>query len=175
MKLWKVVLLASYLFFHTNAFAQKEKVRNIFSQYIEVQSKIAAKKLYINEFRLNANSLSWNQGLKYQKTETYYYALSHEQKSVLQCLKVRVDSTDYTYTIEYLFDHQGNLLLCQERQNNPQYHYQQLTVYFEKNDMIQLEEDKVIIQSSSIFHSEKIKYILATAQVYWQKFQEVMR
>lgn len=153
--------------------AQNAQVTDIFEEYITTQEKIRDNAFYINDFYLNANQHNWNEKVSYQRTEKYFYALATDTKPILQLLRVQIDSSGRKYQLEYLYNPQGEVVYWVEKQNLPQYHYKNLSMYFHQNTVIQLNEDLVVIKSSNIFLSQKIRFVLESAQWFWEKFQEM--
>lgn len=159
---------------YTSSVAQRSKVSYIADEYLSIKEKIQNDELESSTFQLNMGNHSWNSTLGYKRIETYHYKIFNDRKSVLKFLEVTVDSTSNQYYIEYLYDNEGNLIYCSEKQKRPRYHYQELKTYFKDDQLIQLSEDNVIIQSSTIFHSKKVKYLRESARYYWEKFQDYL-
>ncbi|NJO02864.1 MAG: hypothetical protein HC880_15335 [Bacteroidia bacterium] len=155
---------------HFSLMAQSNYVGNILEQYIKTKERIQNKELHSNVFRLNLGNLAWNNSLVYGRQEQYYYGLSDKRQVFLQLLVVTIDSSNNQYQIEYLFDNNGKLIYCLEQQANPRYHYRELRTFYREEKLIQLSEDNVVVNSSTIFHSQKVKYFLESARYYWDKF-----
>ncbi|MDX2305302.1 MAG: hypothetical protein NW226_21005 [Microscillaceae bacterium] len=155
--------------------AQEASIGSIVDQYIATKEKIKNNQLFSNTFNLNARKLSWQSSIVYQKTETYYYQFSGQGKIQLNLLRILTDSIASRYEIEYLYDPQGNLLYTYEKQNDPQYSYRELKVYFEGEKILKVLEDNVMVNSSAIFHSSKFRYIRESAYFYLQKFEDYFR
>jgi hypothetical protein len=162
-----LLLLASL----TRSWGQEPEVNQILDQYSKIQAQINKNELLINEFRFNQNKLSWNQQLQYQRLEKYYYYFNQNQEAILSLLVIEIDSNQYFHQINYLLNQKGELVFCQEKQNNPKYHYTELQTFYKKGQIIRLIEDNKTILSSTIFHSHKIAYFIQSVEWYLDKFR----
>ncbi len=170
------LLLVFLLTFSVNPMlqAQKAEIGGIIDRYVRVQEQILRNDLYSNTFQLNGNELDWNNALFYKQVEEFFFQRNVQGEARLQLVKVTIDSARARYQIEYLYNPEGKLIHCIEQQDDPQFTYRKLRVYFQDEELLQLSEDNVIINSSTIFHSEKVQYIRESALFYRKKFRDYM-
>lgn len=173
MKTLFILIALSGLFFPS--FGQKSKVAYIMEKYLEVKDKIGQNEIYKSTYQINAGNLSWNTTLQYRKNENYFFSVAQDTHTFLHLITIEVDSAQNHYDIEYLYNREGQLLYCLEQQKESSISYQDFKAYFEKGELIQIWEGNIGIQSSTIFHSQKVKYIQESARLYWNKFQVYMK
>jgi hypothetical protein len=163
------VLAINNLLAQTNSGAE-----DIIRQYLQTLDKINQKQFFCNENTININRLRWNNNIKYQRQEKFYYSFNPEKQAVLQFLNVKIDSLGGEYQIEYLFNNQGEMIYCRERKSNFREKHGELETFFRQNVLIQLQEDKKIILSSTILQSNRIHYFQQSAWQYQEKFKLAM-
>ncbi|MCU0447445.1 MAG: RMD1 family protein [Microscillaceae bacterium] len=146
----------------------------IIRQYLQTLDKINQKQLFCNENTININRLRWNNNIKYQRQEKFYYSINPDKQADLHFLQVRIDSLGGEYQIEYLFDNQGDMIYCRERKSNFREKYGELETFFRQGILIQWQEDKKIILSSTLTQSHRLHYFQQSASHYQQKFRFLM-
>lgn len=162
-----------FFLFQFALFAQeKSPIGYAIYKYEDLQKRIEKKTVFVDEFKLNANKLSWNDQKLYLRREQYFYEVYESEKPFLSLINIEIDSVSSKYFLEYLYDSTGDLLMCVEKQVPKKNNYEELRVYFDRGNMILWVEDRVSIKSSSIFQIKKIDMLLKSAKFYWDKFQQ---
>ncbi|MEO1655866.1 MAG: hypothetical protein AAFU64_20155, partial [Bacteroidota bacterium] len=151
-------------------FGQKNQVNFIRERHLKIREMIQDNKLYRNEFRRNAQQHKWNEAYQGQKTESYFFRLSNQQKPILTLIQVREDSLDFYYELEFLYDRLGNLLFVKEQAQHPSFPYRVLEAFFQREQLLMFSRDDVITNSSTVFESKKVRALLDKAHLYYQKF-----
>lgn len=156
-------------------FGQKSQINFIRERYLKIQELIQENKLYCNEFRKNAQLHKWNEAYQGHKYEHYFFRMSNQQKPILTLVKIREDSLDFYYELEFLYDRLGNLLFVQEKAQHPAYPYRVLVAFFQREQLLSFSRDDVTTNSSTVFESEKVRELLNKAHSYFQKFNGQFR
>jgi uncharacterized protein (UPF0332 family) len=158
--------------FYIASFAQNTPIGHIYNKYLDLNNRIESGSLYLDEFRLNANQLDWNDQFLHQRVERYYYDIYQSQYAFLNIVRVTIDSSGVKYLLEMMFDISGELMLCLEKSIPKTQNYSELRIYFDKGKQILWVEDAVVVNSSTIFHSEKVSHLIRIGKYFWSKFNK---
>lgn len=179
---FKTTLIIITVFLPLSIFGQKitppegSSTRNIKDIYKYVQSKINRNQYYLNEYKTNSKSLPWVKGAKYQSTQQYYYSFVGDNTPVLRLVVVMSKVDDKNYYTEFLFDLDGNVSFCHEKQNDEgRYKYRNFEAYYENNLCINLFLDDEIINPEDTSHTTKLNLLMAQANFYARRFKEDMK
>lgn len=156
----------------TGAFAQDADITRINSNYLRVKETQAQEKHYVCEFRYQPGTLKFPNVIEYQRQENFYYLIKENNQLQLEMAVLQIDSGKIHYDIELVYDTEGNLIFCQESQNNPTFRYNHIRIYFKEDKLLRLMEGNAIITSSLVFHQEKIEFVQKTAKSLYKKFMD---
>ncbi|MCU0447194.1 MAG: hypothetical protein MUE85_20045 [Microscillaceae bacterium] len=140
--------------------------------YQYVQDKINRNQYYINESRVNTTNLPWLELSKFQSTQQYFYSFVGDDTPVLRLVTIVAKVNDKNYYAEYLFDNDGKLIFCYEKQNDSAtYPYREFRAYFENGLCINLLLDKEIIEAKNTSpYRTRLEVFQSTGKFYAQKF-----
>ncbi|NJL13178.1 MAG: hypothetical protein HC913_09385, partial [Microscillaceae bacterium] len=116
--------------------------------YEYVQEKIHKQQYYINEFKVNANNLPWANQETFHRSQQYHYSFVGDDTPILRMVTVITKMAEKNYYTEYLFDNDGQLIFCFDKQNDVgQYNFRELHAYFEQGLCVNLMIDRNIIDA----------------------------
>jgi hypothetical protein len=140
--------------------------------YQYVQEKINRNQYYINEFKVNTNNLPWLELSKYQSTQQYYYSFVGDDTPVLRLVTLVSRVNDKNYYTEYLYDNDGRLIFCYEKQNDQAtFPYREFRAYFENGLCINLILDKEIIEAKNTSpYKTRLDSFQLSGKYFAQKF-----
>jgi hypothetical protein len=142
--------------------------------YQYVKDKARRNQYYMNEFSVNTHSLAWKDNKVKHKAYIFYYSFSGDNKPLLR-LAVFIHKQDKIDTrYEFMYDNDGNVAFCLEKQNNETFPYRECQVFYEKGLCINLILDKEVIdQKATEPYQEKIDRFKSIGNsVYAQFFQD---
>jgi hypothetical protein len=140
--------------------------------YQYVQEKINRNQYYINEFKVNTHNLPWLELNKFQSTQQYYYSFVGDDTPVLRLVTLISKVNDKNYYTEYLYDNDGKLIFCYEKQNDhAAFPYREFRAYFENGLCINLLLDKEIIEAKNTSpYKTRLDSFQSRGRYFAQKF-----
>lgn len=179
---WAACLLLIGVILPDKAKAQTEdelisgKTRSIKDTYAYVQLKINRNQYYLNEYKVNSQNIRWKNDEIYQVTQQYYYSFKGKNIASLRLVKVLSRIGDKHYQQEYLYDLDGKLAFCYEKQNDEnRYPYREFYAYFDQGKCINIKvDDEIIGVEGTPPYEAKMSEIRANADIYGQRFKEDM-
>ncbi len=172
MYFYCIIQLLVLIWFSGSALAQDSEINLVISNYLRVKEDQSQEKLFICDFRYQPGSLKFPNVVEYKRQERFYYTFIEGSKLALEMAVLQIDSGKIHYDIELVYDTKGNLIFCQESQNNPTFKYNQIRIYFKEEELLRFMEGNAIITSSLVFHQEKIEFIQKTAKTLHKKFMD---
>lgn len=139
--------------------------------YQYVKDKARRNQYYMNEFSVNTHSLAWKDNKVKHKAYIFYYSFSGDNKPLLR-LAVLVQKQDKTETrYEFMYDNEGNVAFCFEKQNDDAFPYRECQVFYEKGLCINLILDKEVIdQKATEPYQDKINHFKTIGKEVYNKF-----
>ncbi len=150
--------------------AQESEVDLVLNEYIRTKEAQQKKELSMSEFRYEPGALKFPSFVGYQRKEQYLYYFGESPIPSLELVVLAIDSGKIHYDIELLYNFKGELIFCRENQNNPDFKFTELRIFFKEEKLLRFYEGNAIITSSLLFHQEKLKFIQATAKSLYDKF-----
>jgi hypothetical protein len=142
--------------------------------YQYVKDKVRRNQYYMNEYVINAQSLPWKDKTMKHQSFLFYYSYSGDKKPILR-LAVCVQKQDkIEKRTEFMFDQDGNVSYCYEKQNDTNLAYRELQIFYEKGLCINLMVDKEIldIKDSAPYQTQIDNYKEVGKTTYSKFFQD---
>lgn len=149
--------------------ARENYVKDLYQYY---QSRIKRGKYYLNEYKINANSLQWQNKSNLQKTEKYFYSYTGDAKPILRLISVIIESGSKKLEKKFVFDQNEKMVLCIEEQNQEdKYPYRQLKAYFsEKEELVMIRHDRTYIPYTSLDQNPRLIELQKESKKLVEKF-----
>lgn len=147
--------------------------RHLKDSYLYIKDKAKKNQYYLNEFMVNSNALFWNDNVIRQKSYLYYYTFLGDNTPFLRLAVVIEKTNDTEIRTEFMYDQDGNLGYCIEKQNDKNLAYREFHVFYEKELCINLMLDKDIIDPKDTPpHQSKIDNLKKVGKVVFKKFSQ---
>ncbi len=147
--------------------------RYLKDMYLYVKDKARKNQYYINEFSVNTHALLWKDNSTSQKSYIFYYSFLGDDTPLLRLAVLTEKQGDTEIRTEFLYDQDGNMGLCFEKQNLEKLAYREMTVFYEKDLCINLILDKEVIDPrNSKPHQAKVEKFKKLAKEVYQKFTQ---
>ena len=156
--------------------AQNKRVRYIQDLYYYIQNKISKEEYYLNEYQLNSTGKTLPQKGNYKRLERYFYSFSGKSQPTIRTITIKTEEKGRTRYEEFLYDLDGQLIFYYENQNNPKKKYRDLSIYYQKGQVIHLIKDKKPVAGEEIVQSEPmLKNPWKKGENYHKKFDKQIK
>ncbi|GAB4402010.1 MAG: hypothetical protein OHK0053_25490 [Microscillaceae bacterium] len=157
---------------HCEGFAQNIYPEMVLAQYVAIKEQISKNQLFLNAFQFQPGRLASPQWADYHRSEKYWFRASTGARIQLSVVEVVIDSGLVHQSIEYFYAEDERLAYLIEKQNDPALPYRELRVFFEGETILRLEEDRAIINSSTIFYQKRLTRLREMGQYLLEKFKD---
>lgn len=176
-KIHHFFLILFFLFLQTQIYAQdstkKLRVNYVKDLYTYYKSRIKKKKYYLNEYKINASALQWQNKSNLQKVERYYYSYTGDAKPILRLIIITLESGSKKLKKEFVFDENEHLALCIDSHTNPDKKspYKKRSAYFDgQAELTAIFHDKTYIPYTSVEQNEGLAELQEESRELYQKF-----